>query len=148
MRDPQNLNICSLIILAIINWQCADDNIVNNNEKFVGEWKIAAVLHDEVLQDNWTGATLTFTQISVDSGAYFLPQTPYDSIWNSAGSWKKLSLKETLSREDGIELTYGLTEDHEKMILVFYLPWTQQPTCVDSVCLPNVTGQWTVKLNR
>jgi hypothetical protein len=137
-----------LIILGCVNVQCSDDQTTGNNQKFVGDWKIAEVLYDGVLQDNWTGATLTFTQLTADSGAYYLPQTPYDSIWNSVGNWKKQELKDLFYREDKIKVYYWVNEANDEMIFDFYLPWTQQSTCVDGVCLPVVTGQWTFKLDR
>jgi hypothetical protein len=148
MNKYQYIVSCSLIILAVINLQCSDDKVIDDNEKFVGEWKIAEVVYDGVLQDSWIGATLTFTQVAFDSGTYYFPQTPYDSIWSSVGHWKKMELKDMFYREDKVEVQYWLAEKNDKMIFNFYLPWTQQSTCVDSICLPIVTGQWTFKLDR
>jgi hypothetical protein len=137
-----------LIILSFINLRCSDDNVSDGNGKFVGEWKISQVAYDGVLQDNWNGATLTFTQLTFDSGTYYLPQTPYDSIWNSVGTWKKIELKDMFYREDKVEVQYWLVEKDNEMIFHFYLPWTEQPACLDSICIPIVTGQWTFKLKR
>jgi hypothetical protein len=138
--------ILSLFLLATVISQCSDDEGIEfTREKFLGEWEIKQVTYDGVVQDEWPGATLTFSQVSADSGNYFLPETPYDSIWQSLGHWKK-SGNDEFYREDEIWVQYDLRQNEMEMVL--YLPWTQQNTCFDGICLPVVTGQWTFKMER
>lgn len=139
--------IFSLFLLGTIISQCSDNEGIDyTREKFAGEWKIKEVLYDGTVQDEWPGTTLTFTQVSADSGNYFLPETPYDSIWHSLGHWKK-SEEDHFYREDEIDVWYALRENEMEMTV--YLPWTQQSnTCVDDICVPIVTGQWTFEMER
>lgn len=86
--------------------------------------------------------------MTMDSGAYSFPETPYDSIWSSLGHWIKLADDDIFYREDKIAVQYWIDVDEKKMTMDLYLPWTQQSTCTDSVCLPVVTGHWIFELKK
>jgi hypothetical protein len=137
-----------LIACSFAVFQCSDDGAEYDRQKFLGEWEISEVIYDGVSQPDWTGATLTFTQMAIDSGGYSLPETPYDSIWTSTGHWIKLEETDIFYREDKVSVQYWIDVDERKMILDLYLPWTQQSTCADSVCLPIVTGHWVFELKK
>jgi len=69
---------------------CRDDS-AGDLQPIVGNWSVTRAICDDVDQPVWTGKTISFKQVSADSGVYEFPTTPYDSIWSKSGSWKVVS---------------------------------------------------------
>ena len=134
-----------LTILSLMLFRC--DDVSFDKQEFVGNWVVSEVIYDGVLQDEWVGTKIYFDQLTKDSGTYSLLTTPYDSIWGSNGMWNGTDQKNIFLRDNNIPVQYWF-DNNNFLFLDMYLPWTQQSTCIDSVCLPVVTGQWTFKLNK
>ncbi|MGC3948511.1 MAG: hypothetical protein QM762_29080 [Chryseolinea sp.] len=148
MNGLKSLLLFLLLAIGVFNFRCSGDEVVpKDQEPFSGDWRIAEVTYDGMIQTEWVGNVLSFTRLTSDSGTYKLPNSLADSIWSSIGSWKEINQK-SFYREDQIEVRYYHEPDNQRMILDFYLPWTQQSTCENGICTLMITGQWTFTLKR
>ncbi|HEY5746638.1 MAG TPA: hypothetical protein VIU12_11215 [Chryseolinea sp.] len=137
--------ISLLILLTSIIFQCSDNSDTVPQQVIVGEWKISSVSCDGLVKPEWTGVAMRFTQITPDSGAYYVPETVNDSIWPAAGHWEK-ETGDFFLRDGSALVNYA--EEKSKIMLFVYLPGTGQPACSDGTCLNLETGRWAFELEK
>jgi hypothetical protein len=144
MAHPIRAILLLIILMSML--QCSDNSDGVPQQVMVGEWKISGVYCDGVVKPEWTGVAMRFTQITRDSGAYYVPETVYDSIWPAAGHWKKALPDDLFLRDDSILVNYA--QERGELMLIVYLPGTGQPACSDGICLHLETGRWAFVLEK
>lgn len=147
-KHPLRFSLLLMVLTSILS-QCADhsDEDTAPQQDLIGEWKISSASCDSSIKREWTGVTVRFTQITLDSGALYVPGTAYDSIWSAAGHWKKDATTDAFFRDDGVKVDY-YQESKSKLTLFAYLPWTSHSTCSDGICLSIITGMWRFELEK
>jgi hypothetical protein len=137
--------VFSFLSIAVTFFTCTPDEPVNKHE-FIGRWYVSQAQQDAAALSDWTGIEVVFDQITYDSGRYTLSQTQDDSVWNVSGTWAKSENQNNFVRNDNIVVYYGIHKD--VLYLSMWLPWTQESTCSDGICLPIVTGNWDFELKQ
>ncbi len=126
-----------LFLLAFLQMSCSENEPSEVlTEPYVGTWQIRSVSNDRALQSEWSDAVLILEQTNELGGTYELPATPYDTIWNSNGTWKSVD-EESFLLNDSIVVSYLLNND--SLYLIKTLPWTDT-TILCNVNDPEIEG--------
>ena len=137
-----------LLVVFIAASACKNDNSFKDLP-LNGQWRVTEVTCDDALQSAWKDQTITFKQASFDSGTYQFPETPYDSIWDNAGSWKIGNYPEDLifyHFSPPLPATYEI--ENNILTIRKQLPYYPQSTNKDSVTITMVHGQWVFQFER
>lgn len=127
---------------------CRDDNTVKR-QPMAGNWVVHQAICDDVEQPSWIGKTISFKQVSADSGTYEFPNSPYDSIWNKSGNWKVV-LSDAFLRYDSDPPTpadFLVTGDTLKIriLIIQHHPTDEH---IGSSFLPDISGNWLFTFQR
>ena len=129
-----------MIMTLILGFQaCSDSDDRVTEEPFVGSWTILGAKKDGVSSDQWKGLRIDFKQTDFGRGFYSLVDSPDESIWKSCGVWFKLDSIDAFRRDEMVNIIYSRTNDN---LQLSFLIISNESTCVGSVCLPVVLGQW------
>ena len=134
-----------LVIALLLGSNCSDDD-KTEHDKFLGNWTLTQVTQAGTVMSEWEGSHLAIERTRPDGGLYSMPDTKYDSIWSSNGTWTETTEQLRLIFDD--TLTVDVYAEANKLTIAKRLPWTAQQTCDNGICLPIVTGDWTFEFER
>jgi hypothetical protein len=134
----KNLNVFFFSVILFCG--CERDNVGFQNEQFVGKWIIVEVIKDDVQQSSWGNVTIEIAQSDESNGTY-TTNSPNDLIWKREGNWHKTENPNAFSRDDGIDITYAVTDQ----TLQFGFLILEEFPCGTPCILP-LAGQWRFKL--
>lgn len=124
---------------------CSHSDNLNHYEPFVGHWVITEAASDTMDQPEWKGLNLDIFQTSEKGGTYSLPDSPYDSIWSSAGQWSSQNKPDSFIRDNNLQVTCFKSND--VLQLYFVIP-VIKPCNPPEPCLAVVYGNWLFNLKK
>jgi hypothetical protein len=133
----------SLLFLLIAVNCTVDDS--EPKELLAGQWIMTEITHDGESQPAWNGTELTFQQLDLKGGSYSVPNTLYDSILHSSGSWEKINQPNALILNGNLAVSYTMP-NNDQLIISFLLP--EMHTCEEPPCILEVNGNWVFKFTR
>ncbi|WOK05054.1 hypothetical protein RT717_18390 [Imperialibacter roseus] len=150
-RQVTLLNTTAILCLAVgcLSLSCSkeiDTQPTFVQVPFAGTWIVSEARENGVLQNEWLGLELTFEQLKKDSGAYYLPATPGDSVWAKSGGWQVIdSIR--LVRDNYANL-YIFFNREGKLLTTFTIESADTTgTCPEYPCPLDVTGTWVFAFN-
>lgn len=143
---PAKLSFEAVLYLAVgcLSLSCSKE--IDTRPTFVqvpfsGTWIVSEAREDGVLQNEWLGLELTFEQLKKDSGAYYMPATPSDSVWAKSGGWQ-VTDSIHLVRDNYANL-YIFFNREGKLLTTFTIESADTTrTCPDYPCVLDTTGTW------
>jgi len=113
-----------LLLIMVGASACHDD--VAAPLPIAGTWSVSKVTCDDVDQPAWLGKTISFKQLSADSGVYEFPNTVYDSIWNKSSSWKMTATNDLVRYDFYPPLACRFNVTNNTLTMVFCLEEVRQ----------------------
>jgi hypothetical protein len=135
----------SYLWILLVLFSCSDERPSPERSAlvqapFVGTWKVVSAQEDGVTAAGWEGLNVAFEQLKKDSGSFFFPDTPVDSIWPPVGGWK-YNDENAFTMRDSVGVYFSFNQQNQ-LVTMFQIPYVVDPPECEAPCSFDVAGNW------